>query len=409
MDESHEIPEVEEPASEPAPRRVWDPAAAQWVSDDGSAPTSILPVAAQERSRTGGAWRAGVIGGVVGAILAAAVTLGVARSVLEPGSTVVERRLAPPIAGGGSRSSVVDIAAKAGPWVVNVNITGRRRSLFGTQQIQGTGSGVIVRSDGAIITNAHVVESADTVEVTLASGEVVPAKILGVDADTDIAVIRAERNNLPPAVIGTARDLKVGELTVAIGSPLGLRQTVTAGIVSALGRTVERPNQAPLVDMIQTDAAVTQGNSGGALIGSDGGVIGINSAIAASPDVGAEGIAFAIPIDIAMAVADELIATGHATHPWLGIAGGNIDEEIARRFGVTEGAVVGEVLGGSPAEKAGLKPQDIIVSFDGKKVKSMDELVVAIRLHKVGQAVKIEIVRGGQRQTLEATLGEKPD
>ena len=161
--------------------------------------------------------------------------------------------------------------------------------------------------------------------------------------------------------------------------------------------------------MIQTDAAITQGNSGGALIGGDGGVIGINTAIAASPEVGAEGIAFATPIDIAMAVADELIATGHATHPWLGIAGGNIDAEIARRFGVSEGAVVGEVVPGGPAAKTGLRPQDIIVSFDGKKVVSMDELIVAIRLHKVGQTVKLEIVRGGQRQTLDVTLGEKPD
>jgi len=210
--------------------------------------------------------------------------------------------------------------------------------------------------------------------------------------------------------LGSVRDLRVGETAVVIGSPLGFEQSVTAGIISAIGRTVPRPgDESPLVDMVQTDAPVTQGNSGGALIDGRGSVVGINTAIGASPEVGAEGIAFAIPIDVAAAVARELIATGRATHPWLGVTGGDITREAASEFGIEQGALMIEIVPDSPADRAGIEPNDVVVEFAGEQIGSMDDLVVAIRQHKVGEQVALVVVRDGERMTLRATLGDKPD
>lgn len=386
---------------------VWDPRTGAWARPDELRPVFTPP----DRRGRGGGLRTAIIGGLIGALVASAATFGIVQATTE-GTTerIVERRLSDPItAGSDSGDSIVAIAERARPWVVNINVETRRPGLFGNQLQQGTGSGVILRSDGHIITNAHVVQGAEGVRVTLANGDDLPAEVVGADPDTDVAVIKVDRSGLPTAVLGTAGDLKVGELTVAIGSPLGLRQSVTAGIISALGRTVDRPEQPPLVDMIQTDAAITQGNSGGALLDGNGALIGINTAIAASPDVGAEGIAFAIPVDIVEEVAEELIATGRATHPWLGIVGGNIDAETARQFGIGQGARVIEVVSGSPADEAGLRRGDIIVGFDDETITSMDELVVEIRRRGVDATVPLEVVRDGETLELEATLADRPE
>jgi len=349
--------------------------------------------------------RNAIVGGIVGALAASLILVPIAR---RNGSTVVERRLGraatrtPP-----GPVSVVGIAAAARPWVVNVNTEQTAAFLGG--QVAGTGSGVILRTDGFILTSAHVVDGVSSIEVTLASGDKLPATTIGIDTDTDTAVIKVDRQNLPAAVMGTTRNLRVGDIAVAIGSPLGLQQTVTEGIISALGRVVRTGSSSPpLVDMIQTDAAITHGNSGGALINGDGAVIGINTAIATGPDATAVGIAFATPVDIAVAVAHELIATGHATHPWLGVTGGNITPETARKFGVTEGAFMVQVMSGGPASRAGLRANDVVVSFGGEPIKSMDELVIAIRNHHDGESVAIRVVRGGRHLSLRATLAEKP-
>jgi S1-C subfamily serine protease len=321
----------------------------------------------------------------------------------------VERRVAGALTPASrDTSGIVGIAARARPWVVNITVNATQSTLFGQTQGEALGSGVILRSDGYILTNNHVVENARSIEVTLPSGENVAAKLVGRDVDTDVGVIKINRRNLPAAVVGTVKDLRVGDTAVAIGSPLGLEQTVTAGIISALNRTMERQGQPPLVDMIQTDAPVTVGNSGGALVDDQGSVVGINTAIASSTG-GGEGIAFAIPIDIAVAVADEIIGTGRVTHPWLGITGGNIPPETAKQFGVAQGAFINSVLSGGPADRAGLRKDDVVVSFNGEKIQSMDDLVVAIRLHKVGDRVRLGIVRGGKRVTVSATLGDKPN
>lgn len=385
------------PTTEVAPA-TWDPRTGTWVEP------AARPARTPHRPRTG--LKAGLIGGIVGAIVAASVAVPVARLSAPDRPPAVERQVAGrlPSTERGT-SAIVDIAARARPWVVNVSVA--IDSAFGAR---GLGSGVIFRSDGHIITNAHVVEDASSIEVTLASGEKLPGRVVAADAETDVAVVKVEKDDLPAAVLGSVKNLKVGDIAVAIGSPLGFEQTVTAGIISAVGRTVGRPDQgSPLVDMIQTDAPVTQGNSGGALVDGEGSVVGINTAIGASPEVGAEGIAFATPIDVAAAVARELIATGRATHPWLGVTGGDITPEAAQEFGVEQGALMIEIVPGSPADQAGIEPNDVVVSFEGDRIDSMDDLVVAIRSHSVGERVELVIVRDGQRVTVSATLGDKPN
>jgi serine protease Do len=358
--------------------------------------------------KSSGSLRAGLIGAIVGAIVAAAVAYPVAR--LADDDPAVERRVVQSADGSGETvSGVVDIASRARPWVVNINVASDSSTILGNVQVAGTGSGVIIRSDGHIITNNHVVEGARELEVTLASGERLPARVVAGDSETDVAVIKVDKDDLPAAVIGSVKTVQVGELAVAIGSPLGLEQSVTAGIISALGRRVDRPDESgPLIDMIQTDAPVTQGNSGGALIDAEGSVIGINSAIGASPEVGAEGVAFAIPIDVAVAVAEELINSGRATHPWLGVSGANITPEVEEQFGVAQGAFIIEVVENGPADAAGMRANDVVVSFDGEKIETMDDLIVAIREHRVGEQVSLVVVRDGERQTVRATLGDKP-
>ncbi|HVE93033.1 MAG TPA: trypsin-like peptidase domain-containing protein [Actinomycetota bacterium] len=386
---------------------VWDPRTGTWQRE------SELTVAGAGRSphapAPSGGLRSGLIGGVVGATLAALAVFGLMQFLGRPGPAGVEFRQAPSIAASNDTgASIIKIADGSRPSVVNINTVARQRGVFGSRQSQGTGSGVIIRTDGHIITNAHVVEGAERVEVTLASGRSLEARVVGVDPDTDVAVIKVEGRELPAITIGDAEQLRVGELAVAIGSPLGLEQSVTAGIISALGRTTEGPSGRPLVDMIQTDAAVTQGNSGGALLNSQGALIGINSSIAASPQVGAEGIAFAIPVYVAKRVADEIITSGRATHPWLGISGSSADREVAKQFGIEEGAVIQEVVQSGPAAQSGIRQGDIVVRFQGKSVKSMDALRVAINKGRVGDKVSIELVRDGKKQSVEATLGDRP-
>ena len=377
----------------------WDPLAGRWKEPMLQAP----PSNGHSSWRSPGL-RNAIVGGLVGALAASLILVPIAR---HNSSTVVERRLGATTAAPRGAVSVAAIAAQARPWVVNINTSQTAAFLGG--RIAGTGSGVILRSDGFILTSAHVVDGVSSIDVTLASGDKLKAKVVGVDDDTDVAVIKVDRKNLPAAVIGTEKDLRVGDVAVAIGSPLGLQQTVTAGIISALGRVVHPGSASPvLVDMIQTDAAITHGNSGGALVDGDGAVVGINTAIATGPEATAVGIAFATPIDIAVAVAHELMASGHATHPWLGVTGGNITNETAQKFNVTEGAFMLQISPDGPASRAGMRANDVVVSFAGETIKSMDALVIAIRNHKVGERVAIRVLRGGKTLTLHATLAEKP-
>jgi putative serine protease PepD len=296
-------------------------------------------------------------------------------------------------AGNGSNASIVAIAERMRPAIVQIEVEG--------DNLKASGSGVILRSDGHVLTNQHVIEGASEINVVMSDGSEHQGKLVGGDMDSDIAVVKIEGASFPTAVLGTATNLKVGNQALAIGSPLGLAggPSLSVGVVSALGRQVESREGPPLLDMIQTDAPIAPGSSGGALCDANGSVIGITTAIAVS-DVGAEGLGFATPIDIARDVAEQLITTGKVVHVWLGIEG----EDAVNN----SGALVRKVRADSPAADAGVKERDIITSIDNHKVASMSAVVVALRSRKPGQVVKIELTRDGKPVTVNATLAERP-
>ncbi len=300
------------------------------------------------------------------------------------------------------QEAVVEVAAKVLPSVVNIEV---QYGILG----KGIGSGFIYRSDGYIITNNHVVENASSIKVSLRDGSVHDAKVVGTDPETDLAVIRIDESDLPPVTLGTSSDLVPGELAVAVGSPEGFEGSVTSGIISALNRNIYVPDAAPLLDVIQTDAAINPGNSGGPLCNSVGEVIGINTAIY-SQSGGYDGLGFAIAIDNAKPVIEQLIEKGSAVHPWLGFNGSTLDPETAKSYDlpVDKGALVRRVISGTPAEKAGLQAGDIIVAIDGSPVDSMDQVMLEIRKRKVGDSVTVTYYRGKEKRETTAVLEEKP-
>jgi len=300
------------------------------------------------------------------------------------------------------QEAVVEVALKVLPSVVNVEV-----QIVGIGE--GIGSGFIYSPDGYIVTNNHVVEDATNITVSLRDGSSFEATVVGTDPDTDIAVLKIADSGLPAADLGTSTDLVQGELAVAMGSPEGFEGSVTSGIISALNRNIYIPDEPPLLDVIQTDAAINPGNSGGPLCNSMGQVIGINTAIY-SQSGGYDGLGFAIAIDNAKPVIEELIAKGFATHPWLGFVGTTLDPETAESFNlpVEGGAIVRSVVSDTPAEKAGLQEGDIIVALDGTPVASMDEVMLEIRKREVGDSITITYYRGEERLETSAVLEEKP-
>jgi S1-C subfamily serine protease len=310
---------------------------------------------------------------------------------------------------------VTTIAKKVTPSIVNIDvrIDSQETPFFSTGQQEGTGSGVIYTADGYIITNNHVVAGARDITVTLASGQELEARVVGTDTENDIAVIKIDKTGLPAITVGDSDNLEVGQLVVAVGSPLGFEQTVTAGIVSALHRNVTAGGQSgqasTLTDLIQTDAPINPGNSGGALCDSSASLVGIN-AIIASQSGGSEGIGFAIPIDTAGKVADDLIAGRSVSHPYIGVQGQTVSTEIASRYGlpVSEGAYISRVVSGSPANDAGIKDGDIVVAAEGRQVKSMDDLIGAIRRKNVGGRISLTFYQGGDKKAADVTVEEKP-
>ena len=273
---------------------------------------------------------------------------------------------------------------------------------------QGQGSGFIVGSDGVVLTNAHVVEGADEVRVRLADRREFSGKVVGVDKPTDIAVVKIDAKDLPSVKIGDPDAIRVGEWVVAIGSPFGLEATVTAGIVSATSRSLP---QGTYVPFIQTDAAVNPGNSGGPLFNLKGEVIGINSQIY-SRTGGYMGIAFAIPIDVAATVKDQLLANGKVERGRIGVAIQEVSAGLAESFGLDRprGALVASVEPGGPADKAGVEPGDVIVGLNGKAVERSSELPPLVAAVKPGTKAKLEVWRDGKKRSLEVSVGElEPD
>ncbi len=314
------------------------------------------------------------------------------------------------------RDPVVAIAKKVQPSVVNIRIEKVMlvEDFFGPfyEKVKGAGSGVIIREDGYILTNNHVIQDANEIWVTLPSGEDVKGKVVGKDKENDIAIVKVEKDSLPAVEVGTSKGLEVGQLVVAIGNPFGFAHTVTAGVISALNRTVSTPDEEGNIitytDLIQTDAAINPGNSGGALCDSEGKLIGINTLIY-SKTGGYQGIGFAIPIDTAMSVADQLMKTGKVSHPFIGITGASVTEEIASQHGLptTQGALVVDVLPGTPAAKVGLRRGDIIIKLDNAEIKSMDDLISETRKRKVGDIVNLIYLRGKERKEVKVRLAEK--
>ncbi len=319
-----------------------------------------------------------------------------------------------------SKNAISAVAAKVGPSVVTIKTFKKSGGslLFpelnqsDSAQPDASGSGVIYKSNGYIITNNHVIENASKVLVTIGKQSDIPGKIIAGDSENDIAVIKVSKSGLQAAEIGSTKDLDVGDMAVAIGSPFDFQQTVTSGIVSAKNRAFDitdygRQSSKTLTDLIQTDAAINPGNSGGALANAKGQLIGINTAIASTSGSSA-GIGFAIPIERATSVADQLISKGKVSHPYIGVAIKTITAEMAKEQGLVEGVQIQKVISNSPAQKGGLKIGDIITEAGGTKVETAEELITEIKRRDVGKKMTINFVRDKKKQDTNVTLADKP-
>ncbi len=317
------------------------------------------------------------------------------------------------------------LALKARPGVVNIqtvkNIEGGGRvfrHFFGQQddffgpffnqrpqsrKESSLGSGFIISKKGYIVTNNHVIKDADKIKVIMHDKKEYDAKIIGSDPMTDLALIKIDAKKLTPLKFGSSSQTQVGSWVVAIGSPFGLEQTVTAGIVSAKGRII---GSGPYDDFIQTDASINPGNSGGPLLNMAGEVVGINTAIIRS----GQGIGFAIPSDMAVGIIDQLTAQKHVSRGWLGVGIQDVTKELAEYYGIkeTKGVYVAKIYDGNPAQKGGIEVGDVILKINKKIINTARDLSLTIAAHGVGETVKIELLRGGNKKTLKVTLGERP-
>jgi putative serine protease PepD len=300
----------------------------------------------------------------------------------------------------------VDVAEGVSPSIVRIE---------GPDGGGASGSGIVIRDDGIILTNAHVVSGGDSVTIVLADGTGLPGHVVGIDEATDVAVVAVDENHRggaswAPAVLGSAADLRVGEPAVAIGSPLGLAggPSVTVGVVSGLGRRVVAEGVV-LHDMIQTDAPIAQGSSGGALCDRAGAVVGLTTAVAAST-TGSDGLGFAIPIDVASDIADRLLTDGTVRWVWLGIEGSDLEPTEVSMPGLAEtgGVRVDAVTEGGPADAAGVAPGDVVVAVDDTHVATMSDLVVALRRYVPGDTAELQIRRGADDLMMSVTLAERP-
>ncbi|ALE56039.1 Do family serine endopeptidase [Paraburkholderia sp. SIMBA_055] len=341
---------------------------------------------------------------------------------------VALREVAPGMGSGPATASYADAAQKAMPAVVNV-FSSKDGSLppdprakdplfryfFGDknnrrqreQPAANLGSGVIVSSEGYILTNQHVVDGADQIEIALADGRTTNAKVIGIDPETDLAVLKVNMTNLPTITLGRMEQTRVGDVVLAIGNPFGVGQTVTMGIVSALGRNHLGINT--FENFIQTDAAINPGNSGGALVDVNGNLLGINTAIY-SRSGGSLGIGFAIPVSTARSVLESIITTGSVTRGWIGVEPQDVTPEIAESFGLDQksGAIVAGVLKNGPADRAGIKPGDILMSVNGQEITDTTRLLNVIAQIKPGTAAKVHLVRKNRELDVDVVIGKRP-
>jgi putative serine protease PepD len=321
----------------------------------------------------------------------------------------------------------IDVYRRAAPAVVNITSTVVQRDFFfGVVPRPGSGSGVIIDSKGYILTNNHVIENAQRIEVTLSNGNKWPGNLVGTDPYNDLAIIRidAPSEQLKTLPLGSSQDLQVGQKVIAIGNPFGLQQTLTTGIISSLGRTLQTEDGGEMEDLIQTDAAINPGNSGGPLLDSDGKVIGLNTAIV-SPSGGSIGIGFAIPVDTIKRISSELIEKGYVAHPWIGATLFTLRPWQARELGLKaeRGVMILQIIRDGPADEAGLRGAkrilrggnteipvggDVIVAFEGETMETFEELVRMIRKKRPGDRVKMRILRENRFREVPVVLGERP-
>jgi len=307
--------------------------------------------------------------------------------------------------------SIADVVAKVKPSVVAINTEVVTYDFFNRPSTQkGAGSGWIIDENGIIVTNNHVVEGAENITVTLDDGRTFSVDINTVATDplTDLAILKIDAENLPAASVGDSSKLRVGDWVVAIGNSLGERISATNGIVSAVGVSLSVSSGQTLYDLVQTDAAINPGNSGGPLVNMSGEVIGITSVKIA--EVGVEGMGYAISSNSVLPIIEDLIIMGYVIRPWLGVVLYTVDEGVATRFGlaVNQGTLLTEVAPDSPADKAGLEPGDVIVSFAEREITNTDDLIQAIRATQIGQEVEIIYWRDDTKSTAYATLIESP-
>ena len=393
------------------------------------APIAPAPAAAVTPSAAGSARKQTGIGSILAVSLLSAV-LAAGGTVLVLGATGSLDRGGAfiPTTGQGSNvgtlkpvtidesSATIDVAAKISPAVVQITVGGTAPDDAGLIPETGVGSGVIYDSDGWILTNHHVVGTSETVQVELKDGRTFTGNVYGIDTLTDLAIVKVDATDLPVAALGDSDALKVGQLVIAIGSPLGTySNSVTSGIVSAKGRSIET-DSGPLNNLIQTDAAINPGNSGGPLLDANGAIVGINTAIATNSN----GIGFAIPIDIARPIMEQAVAGEPLSRPYLGINFVSIDRAFAdtRDLEATQGALVAGinpdgtiapgVLDGTPAEEAGIENGDIIVSVDAKVIDEEHPLDATLSQFAPGMTVQVEILRDGQTVTIPVTLATRP-
>ena len=370
---------------------------------------------------------------IVALVLVGTLALGagagaVAYSVAHPSSaTTVVRQVPVQTSEPAADSSALtpgQIYRQAYKGVVEITVSTPQQTPTGKQEAQAQGSGFVIDSDGHIVTNDHVVENADSVSVRFWNGDTYNASVVGTDPSTDLAVIKVDAPSsiLHPVSLGDSSSVQVGDPVVAIGSPFGLEETVTSGIVSALHRQIQALNQFTINDTIQTDAAINHGNSGGPLFNAAGQVIGVNSQIAG--DTGANvGIGFAIPSDTVSSIADTLISSGKVEHAYLGVSVQEIPATVAHDLNLTAGVEITDVRSGTPAQKAGLKGAtgkkmvqgtqyatggDVITAIDGQKVKTSEGVQLAIDAHHPGDTIEITYWRKGETKTVSVKLATRP-
>ena len=351
-------------------------------------------------------WRYAAVGlaaGVAGAALTAGAFL--LWSDDEP-APVVQQIETHVVAPSGEEAAAAAVARAVLPSIVTVEV---RASSVGEFVAEGSGSGVVLSADGLLVTNQHVVEGAGQVRVIFAGGRTYPAELAGQDPATDLAVLRIAATGLTPITFGSSEELEIGDTAIAVGSPLGLEggPSVTVGVVSAFDRQLGTGDDI-LYGMLQTDAPITRGSSGGALVDARGHLIGITTAIGVS-DVGAEGLGFAIPVELVAVVTEQLAETGAASHPFMGVRGSTFFRQEADGATIPAGVEVAEVIAGTAAAAAGIEVGDILSSVNGEPLTTIEQLVSRLRFYRVGDEVTVELERGGESRTITVTLLERPE